>query len=375
MKKLFISLLAVASVIACTKSNVEFEETAEIGLKPVAHNVTKSMMTGKAFQTSESFNVWAFYKQVNPGTSIADWQAATGVEQTTYIDEKTFENVEGTTTWHGVHSYYWPKMGSLLFAGYYPTTVKDQVDYTFDGNVNQMVIKNYVPDRVVNPKGETTTYEEDLMYANMTPASVTKNNVSLVFNHALSWITVKVQQSVNTGETGPKITVNSVTFEKVSTKGDATVNNIPLSVGAAGETKDTYDPIKWVPSGDAADIQKIEVVTEELVKADDKKVRGIELGTAAKALEYEPLFIPQPMTNMVVNYTIESEDGSSFTETTTITLNTLKTDDGKEATNWEPGKHYTYTITIGTTEILVAPSVTAWDNVNYTVPVEKPAEL
>ena len=72
MKKVFVTFLAVASVIACTKSNVEFEETTEIGLKPVAHNVTKSMMIGTSgvFAPSESFNVWAFYKQLPAGTTI-----------------------------------------------------------------------------------------------------------------------------------------------------------------------------------------------------------------------------------------------------------------------------------------------------------------
>ena len=121
MKKVFVTFLAVASVIACTKSNVEFEETTEIGLKPVAHNVTKSMMTGTEFQTSESFNVWAFYKQLPAGTTIEQWQAATNVAQTPYIVDKTFENVDGTTTWHGVHSYYWPKVGSLLCMAYHLT--------------------------------------------------------------------------------------------------------------------------------------------------------------------------------------------------------------------------------------------------------------
>ena len=126
MKKVFVTFLAVASVIACTKSNVEFEETTEIGLKPVAHNVTKSMMTGKSFATSESFNVWAFYKQLPALTTIENWQAATNVEQTTYIDEKEFVNNDDTT-WKGKISYYWPKVGSLLFTAYYPTTVADKV--------------------------------------------------------------------------------------------------------------------------------------------------------------------------------------------------------------------------------------------------------
>lgn len=350
MKKVFVTFLAVASVIACTKSNVEFEETTEIGLKPVAHNVTKSMMTGtEEFQTSESFNVWAFYKQLPAGTTIEQWQAATNVAQTPYIVDKTFKNVTGTKTWHGVTSYYWPKVGSLLFTAYYPTAAN--VSYEFSDAVagengtipakNQMVITDYKQSRVAS-----TGYSEDLMYANMTASSVSSNNVALTFKHALSWISVVLVKGDDTPNDAT-ITVSSVKFTDILPQGDAVVNN--------------QDVIVWTPEGTAAAVDVVES-TQTLVKKNTNQ------------LAYEPLFIPQPMHDMVITYNIASADAdaSNFTETMTVKLSDLKNDD---ADKWEPGKHYTYTITIGTTEILVAPSVTPWDGVSYTVPVENPAEL
>lgn len=342
MKKVFVTFLAVASVIACTKSNVEFEETSEIGLKPVAYNMTKSMMTGETFETTESFNVWAFYKQLPAGTTIEAWQAS-AQQQTTYIAEKEFVNKDANT-WKGATSYYWPKVGSLLFAAYYPTTVADNVEYNFDGTKNEMSIKEYKPDRVMASDDTNPDYSEDLMYANMTPASKSSNNVSLTFKHALSWLSVILVKGADTPDDAT-ITVSSVEFTGILPQGDAVVEN--------------QKEIVWTPKGTAAAVNVVES-TQTLVKGNETQ------------LAYEPLFIPQEMHDMVITYTIASADKSKFTETRTVTLSDLKNDD---ADKWEPGKHYTYIITIGTTEILVAPSVTTWKGVTYTVPVDKPAEL
>lgn len=352
MKKVFVTFLAVASVIACTKSNVEFEETTEIGLKPVAHNVTKSMMTGKSFVKTESFNVWAFYKQLPALTTIEQWQAATDVEQTTYINEKEFINNDDKT-WKGKTSYYWPKVGSLLFTAYYPTTAADKVTYEFSDAVvadgketvpakNQMVITDYKQSRVAE-----TGYSEDLMYANMTPSSFSANNVTLTFKHALSWISVVLVKSSAT-PADATITVSSVEFTNVLPQGDAVVN------GAS--------EIAWTPEGTAANVELVET-TQTLSS------------TNTAPLAHEPLFIPQDMHDMVVTYNIASGDGSNFTEVKTITLNTLESRDKTTYSKWEAGKHYTYTITIGTDEILIAPTVTNWEDVEYDITPGVEAQL
>ena len=199
---------------------------------------------------------------------------------------------------------------------------------------NQMVITDYQPSSV-----SSTGYSEDLMYANMTASSYSANNVTLTFKHALSWISVVLVKSDATPDDAT-ITVSSVEFTNVKPQGDAVVE------GA--------NEIVWTPEGTAANVNVVKS-TETLAKDN------------STPLKYEPLFIPQPMTTMVITYTIESTDGSSFQETKTVALSGLKTDDTDK---WEAGKHYTYTITIGTSEILIEPKVTDWAQVAYSIPVE-----
>jgi opacity protein-like surface antigen len=77
MKKIFFALAAVIALASCSKSEVEYEQTGEITFTPVTKNITKSMITGTAFPTTESFNVWAWYNQVPAGTTPAGWNKET----------------------------------------------------------------------------------------------------------------------------------------------------------------------------------------------------------------------------------------------------------------------------------------------------------
>jgi hypothetical protein len=91
-----------------------------------------------------------------------------------------------------------------------------------------------------------------------------------------------------------------------------------------------------------------------------------ELG-AAEALDKQPVIIPQGMAgNLVVTYVISSEDGSSFEETKTVALKDINS----ENPNWEPGQKYTYTITIGTSEILIDPAIVEWVPVTPSLPIQ-----
>jgi hypothetical protein len=113
--------------------------------------------------------------------------------------------------------------------------------------------------------------------------------------------------------------------------------------------------INWNANGAAVTVEILEGTPVVLAKNN----------TTVQA--YEPLFIPQSMTGkLIVEYEIKSQDESKFTEVKEITLNGMKDSNENPLTKWEAGKHYTYTITIGTSEILVDPKVTIWENV--TVP-------
>ena len=331
MKKIFFAIAAVAALAACSKSEVAYEQGNEISLAPVPQNMTKTMMTGESFLTTESFNVWAWYKQLAAGTEVAEWQAD-ATEDQLYIPEKPFEYREGTN-WGGVTPYYWPKLGSLLFAGYYPTDIAENVEYVFDAENNKMVFTGIEQTWVADYEEGEEDYTEDIMYFNMTASSSASGPVAVVFKHALSWITVNVLKS----EDSPKIVIDEIKFTKVNPEGTGTVNGAEV--------------ISWATTGTAA----ATVVGED-----------VELEETATKL-VEPLFIPQTMAgDLVITYTVYSSETEKFTETYTAALSELKDD----LDTWAPAKHYIYNIEIGTSEILIAPTVEDWEEVEVPVLVE-----
>ena len=324
MKKIIFAIAAVAALAACSKNDTAYEQRNEITLAPVPQNMTKTMMTGETFLTTEQFNVWAWYKQLDAGTDVATWQADASDDQL-YITESPFVYREATN-WGGETAYYWPKLGSLLFAGYYPTDIAEKVDYTFSASENKMVFTGISQTEV-----DASDYKEDIMYFNMTASSSASGPVAVVFKHALSWITVNVKKS----EDSPKIVIDEIKFTKVNPEGTGTVNGASV--------------ISWETTGTA-----------------DKTVVGtdVELEETATKLK-EPLFIPQAMAgDLVITYTVYSSATEKFTETYTAKLSTIKAD----LDTWAPAKHYIYNIEIGTSEILIAPTVKNWSDVE--VPVE-----
>ena len=370
MKKIILVIAAIAVFTACSKQDVIFEEPDQIGISPVAQNITKSMLSGTQFP-NEQFNVWAYYKQIDKGTTITEWQTSTLAQQE-YIKEKPFTQTSETSKlWGGVVPYYWPKVGSLMFVGYYPTGIENKVNYTFTSSENKMTITDYTPGMVTS----ATSHTEDLMYFNMTPSSydgsvvgsngniTTGSNVDVVFRHALSWISVLLVKDANTPDAA-KITVNSVKFTNVLPSGDAIVNNSP--------TGNATNEIVWTADGTA---KEIEVCPDDNTETTDIKENEVILvKNNTTILAKQPILIPQTMTgNLVINYTISSTDNSAFTETKTIALNTMQGKVGETTTTlsaWQPARHYTYTITIGTTEILIDPVVTDWTGVSVSLPIQ-----
>ena len=355
MKKIFLAFAAVAALAACSKSEAQYDDVKdEISFAPVTKNITKTMVTGVNFPKTESFNVWAWYKQVPKNTPVTDW-GATDSEHL-YISEGEFVNQGGTPNWKGKTSYYWPKVGSLLFAGYYPTSIKNDVEYNFNSSKNEMVF-NKIQERFVDA-GDPA---EDIMYFNMTAKSSNAGPVSVVFKHALSWITVNLSRTSDNavGVEFPKIVVNSVTFTKVNPQGTGTVTG-------------TDGKIQWETNGTVQN----PVVTP---------AAGVVL-TKAVQKQAEPLFIPQaliaddPATTdkneamqLLVNYTIYSSATEYFTETYSADLNGMSgttTTGTTTLTAWEPAKHYIYNISIGLEEILIAPTVEDWAEVTVAVPVQ-----
>lgn len=350
MKKV-LTIIAAVAVVACSKTEPVYEQGEEIIISPVSENTTKAMMPKGEF-LGQSFNVWSWHNPTPAlGDAVGTFQAGLADNTTTlYVNEKPFikKNTE-KNLWGGEVAYYWPNTGSLLFAGYHAPGLKDeQVTYTFTKNENKLVFSN-VKQSAVTAEG----YADDIMYFNMTPSSYNKvtNEVNLKFRHALSWITVTLAKRADP-VIEAEITIESVEFTSVSEKGTGTVEK--------------FSPIVWEAS-DAKDFN----FTGLPLTLEYDMINGKEATKIYKLQEH--LFIPQEIEGLlIVTYTVQSSDTSKFTEIYKVDLTTLK--EGSH-NNWEPGKHYTYNLSIGTDEILVTPSVEEWKNVGTDVLIPLPEDM
>ena len=360
MKKFLLCALAIAAAVSCSKSDIAFEEPEEISILPVSRNVTKSVMAGNEFLGSE-FKVWAWFNELGAGENrIGAWQqgfAANATSPTTlYVNEKPFvEKDRANKLWGGSTPYYWPKTGSLVFAGYHAPnlTAEDDVAYNFDDDENFMMFNN-IEQTMLSESG----YNEDIMYFNITPSSYNSANkvVPVYFKHALSWITVTLSKKAHP-VIEAKIVIHDVTFTNVCSQGDGKVEN--------------QKTIAWTP--DNATKKDFVVLKDGNVELNYDTTVDEGGNTVVKSIintcdEY--LIIPQNINGFLnVRYSVISTDNSTFTETYTVDLRNLK--DGSHNV-WEPGKHYVYNIAVGTDELMVTPIVNPWEEVPTSILIPMP---
>ena len=360
MKKILLIALAFTAAVSCSKSDIAYEEQEEINILPVSRNVTKSVMVGTDFLGSE-FKVWAWFNQLGAGENrIAAWQQgfAQGAESPTslYVDEKSFIEKDATKNlWGGRIPYYWPKAGSLVFAGYHAPglTQPTDVTYTFDNDENYMMFND-----IAQTKLSETGYNEDIMYFNMTPSSYNASSkvVPVYFKHALSWITVTLSKKAHP-EIEAGIKIHDVIFTDVCSKGSGKVDN--------------QETIAWTPDNstkqDFVVLKDGDIALKYKEGTNENGERTIEpiINTCD-----EYLIIPQGINGFLkVRYSVISSDNSTFTETYTVDLRALK--DGSHNV-WEPGKHYVYNIAIGTDELMVTPIVNPWEEVPTSILIPMP---
>ena len=327
MKKLLLSILAVAALASCSKNEAFYTEVdSEIKLNPVTSVSTKATdyapvygsIDGTTYPPSERFKVTAYW--TNPGKA----------DQTnvTYLDDVVFTN-KGQY-WGGTNTYYWPKNGYLQFSCYSPATVAKPTHvvttdtYTF-ANYTQSTNTDETIDFLVAPT--TVGYT----------AETATENVSVVFEHALSWITIQLK--AKTAEAAEAFTVHDLIINNVLTQGTLTA-----------AMKDGIQYEEWSDKATEANM--------EVVKGDD-----IAVGVDAAVAEDTPqgtVVIPQVPTTLTINYTQNEMEGTPELTGQTITVPLVLAD---EANNfWEPGKHYIYTVIFDLDEILINPSVVDWED-------------
>lgn len=354
MKKLFIVMLGVSAVVACTKSSVSYEPAGEIALAPVNEiNKTKTTVTDAAFPADQIMGVYAYYQADCPGGSAASaFKFAS-----TYLDNVQFK--KNGTDWAGwkngaAYPYYWPKNGSLVFAAYSPLTdaegaaAVDSHTFTADGTA---VVSDMFKNETFT-QSRFTDKTVDFMWSPVTSSSHTSasNHVAMTFYHAMSWITFKAKFTKPEGmatTSEPVITIKSLTLENVATK---------------GKFETHASAITWTQ--DDTHKESISILRDgaQALTATSANVETTANGT---------LVIPQEIKSDIVATIVYDQHvpGTAVVEQTAkLHLNQCKVGN-QPLLEWTNAKHYIYDInfTFGTDDqIYIAPSVEPWKEQNVT---------
>lgn len=326
MKKSLIIALGAIALVACTKTSVSYEQTGEIGFAPVVRkNSTKAAVEGTAFP-EQNIKVFGYYdNSMRVGSSYASGNFA--VE---YLPGVEF--AKKGATWAGATTpYYWPKTGSMLFAGYSPV---DFAGVTFTLASNKFSVAE-----CPQPEFSAT---KDLLYAGYT-TSVLGGTAPMTFSHALSWVTIKAKAAA-----ADQIKITNIKF-----------------VGLAAKAFSAGLP-EWTVSGTKEQLNVFAPTSAFAVPAAE---------TLVESNENCGLVFPQNLTDaaeIVVSYEMNNGAGQWFAQYPFVKkLNSLKSGTNT-IDKWEAGKHYTYIINFSTieggpdssNEITIKPSITDWTPVD-----------
>lgn len=326
MKKIFFSLLAIAALASCAKTEAVYTtDNSEIQIAPVTAMATKAnvngVIDGTTYPTKENFNVYAYWANQPAGSSFTADETGPGA----YLNNVTFTN-KGQF-WGGVQTQYWPKNGSLRFAAYSPASLNEEATIA-----HYLAADVYEINGLTYPVNTAETY--DIL---VTPTSksytaqTAAEKVSVVFEHALSWITFKLQ---STDVADYAFTVKDVIVNGVNNHG-----NLVADMKAGTKTWSTAKP------------QKVNVFAGEqyVVKT------AVDFENNPQGL----LVLPQATTTVTINFTQNAIGDAPALENQSVTLPlTLDSDQP-----WEAGKHYTYTVIFDLDEILINPSVEDWEEI------------
>lgn len=340
MKKIILTLCALATIVACTKSENVYDAPQEIAFNPVSQKATKAPVTGTTFPTNYDITTFGYYKVgVAASTSLTQF-INDNETATTYIPGATFKLQSGAI-WHGDPTpYYWPKEGSIVFAGY-ANAVSD-LTHSLTGNFSAT---DYTQPAVNDDTAK------DLLFFDLTSQSYSDGPVPVVFKHAMSWLTFKVKAGDETSAANFKI--KSIVLKNVIKKASLTTSeNVP-------------DWTKSTAAEDKADI----TVFEDTAGVAPTTTAALAQGGVDKVV-----IIPQDATSVAITYVQAdgTENGATKwgpEQTTVKNLSGLSTNNWKDGKNtgdtWNYASHYTYIFNFGLKEITLAPTVTDWEEYTY----------
>ena len=342
MKKIFFSLVALAALAACSKSEIQYsDDQVEISFSPVSQLNTKAAINSTDYP--DALDMYVFAEAGEPNDEV------TGANYDQYFMNALFQHgSNAANVFSGATPYYWPNVKKLIFSGLSasgnvnaaddPTTT-DVVEvgatptYAYNTTASewQITLEGYTP-----TAGTATLGNNDLMWFSTVgpfakPATQRDWTVDAIMKHACAWVTINIKGDDVTGAATSSWQIEDLTFAELSQSGDAVLGSAAQWTPAAATEFNAYTKTGAT------------TLTSDYVDYTQ--------------LTYKDLVvIPQSAKTLTVTYTFESDPANDIT-TTEIKEIPLTFDGGE---NWEAGKHYIYNITIGTQEILIHPKAQDW---------------
>ncbi len=352
MKKLFfIAAIAGAALVSCTKNELAPSATEQHEItfaSPVVGVQTKVLgAIDVTYDINEKFDVWCVYNT----DDITSWQG------TTYFSDVQAKYNTTAGGWGLNPKYFWPAVGKLSFVAMSPSITTTTEYHATNGFIITNWEQGATEEGIVDLMYSEPTYNhERATYANEdnensgdNDSKYIYNGVDIEFKHALSYLVFNIKTK-DTYAPQTAFRLESITLSGVYTTGTFTQKGTP----AEGKT---WDP--W------AELTTGETGTYIAYNENDADERLIFNDTAVVVPETdgsEIILLPQALIanqqKITIKYDIRTNhmpEGEWITQTQTVDLT------NKTVTEWEMGKKYTYTITIGMDEILFDPAVTDWD--------------
>lgn len=354
MKKILILATVVAMCAACSHTyevNPVSKDGGKISFGSYTETLTRAEARVQGTNTFLEGDTFAVYGSKKKGSDAP---------------LTVFNNVVvtlGASGWdYDEHRFWDTNVDSYTFYAVSPSTVSStetaalntatgvvaaSTSITFSGKNNDIL----VADSVTVAKGDSPYFNN-------------YHTVDLQFNHIASLVDVKVRKSTNVG--AAKVTITGVKLVNIDATGTFAVNNYNTS---------NHPAVAWTVDGGAA---KAEYTNASGVYSHPASLPDSIPATAAGASVIDSLIVmPQTFRNdaniqeLQISYTIIPVGGDTMTFTN-VPCKLYDFDDdhtgdtpadtnvGTRIASWDPGKHYTFYVTIDVNAIMFTAAITDW---------------
>lgn len=332
MKKFLFIASALAIVAGCAKvTTVNTEEPQEIAFKAYTNVSTKAPITNAQFPTDWNMLVHALYD----GDAESLHYFGAGGTSFTY---------DGSSVWHdATMTRYWPATGTLTFNAVAPTATISGVTSFSDVKFNHT--SGYDLNSITATLEDNSTNQTDVLVAKTAKSGKIQKDLPMTFKHALAQV-VFMAANADASQT--------ITIKKAVLKGSFQEGSMTATPSESDVT------FVWNTEGKTA--------KDEMSVYGDT---GQQLTTSATEVGDPVLVVPMAALDdtqlLELTYDIKYPGGEASMTDVVATV-ALKVDGEAQATSWDAGKKYIYTLTFsGPKEITIKPDVDDWTDEPVTV--------